>query len=64
MGKNVEGLTSRWRRIGTSTRGYGTVEYAGDSGIGIVQNDFELEGIDAVLEESNPAATTPHGKVK
>ena len=64
-GRTLKDLLVAGVGIGTSTRGYGTVEYAGDSGIGIVQNDFELEGIDAVLEESNPAATTPawEGKV-
>lgn len=43
--------------VGMSTRGYGSTKEENINGrlVRVIQDDFELVGIDAVLEESNPA---------
>lgn len=55
-GKLLESLLRAGVGVGVSTRGRGSMEYKVINGVevGIVQDDFVLDGIDFVLNESNP----------
>lgn len=55
-GQILEGLIRGGVGIGVSTRGYASVKYdkIGDEEVVVIGDDLEFDGIDVVLEESNP----------
>lgn len=66
-GKHLKALLDGGVGVAISTRGYGSAKFetmkvnGEDKEVAVIQNDFRLEGIDAVLFPSNPSgAVTRH----
>lgn len=57
-GRQLEILLRSGVGVGMSTRGYGTTteKKMGDRYVDVINDDYELDGIDAVLKQSNQAA--------
>lgn len=66
-GQLLETLLRDGVGVGVSTRGYATIKYekyTDETEIAVIQDDFELAGIDFVLEESNPYGTVTNFESK